>query len=547
MTAAPAAPKPKTSVKETITQIAIAFAMAFVFRGFVIEAFLIPTGSMAPTLNGANIRMQSAQSGYRWNTNPRDSGPGGEPLPIQGGASTPGYSQIPPLKVHDPMTGEEITRSAVPLSWGDRIFVMKYLYSLFDPARYDVIVFKSPLDPSINLIKRLIGLPGEEIALIDGDVFARKSSPDDAKVPNSWTLPGWVCQRKPERAQRAMWQLVFDSRYTPLNPIRNGSRWFESPWVGSGSDAKSWQIENTPDYRYAGTAPATLSWNTLARPIRDYYAYDETAPGTPNASFPVSDLRLSTGVRPDSANLTVSAVVESRGHEFRADITGAKVTLRLRKAGGEPGNPWTTLGEGTLPEPLTPGKVTNLDFWHVDQSLSLYCEDQLVAEASYNWSPEERIANTFGLTMGQVAADTSCFMPSIAHYPTPQARFEFSGGGFTLYRTALSRDIHYQAAVYHGDAAHPHSLNGQAARATHPSSPCFLSPDQFFVCGDNSPLSYDARLWDAPSPYVAPLDPALGVVNRDLLIGKAFFVYFPAPYRRFSLPVPDFGDMRFIW
>ena len=41
---------PPAQIKETITSIIIAFAMAFVFRGFVIEAFVIPTGSMAPTL-----------------------------------------------------------------------------------------------------------------------------------------------------------------------------------------------------------------------------------------------------------------------------------------------------------------------------------------------------------------------------------------------------------------------------------------------------------------------------------------------------------------
>ena len=130
----------------------------------------------------------------------------------------------------------------------------------------------------------------------------------------------------------------------------------------------------------------------------------------------------------------------------------------------------------------------------------------------------------------------------------PRARFEFSGGGFTLYRVALSRDIYYQPAYYQStnDAALPHSKAGQPAMGTHPSNTITLNKDQFFVCGDNSPQSLDARLWDKPHPWVAEIDPTTGVVNRDLVIGKAFFVYFPAPKRRGSMPVPDFGSMRFI-
>ena len=84
------------------------------------------------------------------------------------------------------------------------------------------------------------------------------------------------------------------------------------------------------------------------------------------------------------------------------------------------------------------------------------------------------------------------------------------------------------------------------AFGTHPTSTITTNGDQFFVCGDNSPESLDARLWDAPNPWVAQIDPATGVVNRDLLIGKTFFVYFPAPYKNFGVPVPVSGSMRFI-
>ena len=69
-----------------------------------------------------------------------------------------------------------------------------------------------------------------------------------------------------------------------------------------------------------------------------------------------------------------------------------------------------------------------------------------------------------------------------------------------------------------------------------------LGPDQFFVLGDNSPASSDARLW-----------PGQHYVDRELLVGKALFVYLPHPLRLFipftdvSLGViPNLGEMGFI-
>ena len=72
---------------------------------------------------------------------------------------------------------------------GDRLFVTKYSYgyskhsfpfspSIFKdrifykpPKRGDVIVFKTPADNRTDYIKRLIGLPGDTVQFIDGDVY----------------------------------------------------------------------------------------------------------------------------------------------------------------------------------------------------------------------------------------------------------------------------------------------------------------------------------------------------------------------------------------
>src|SRR5438067_1059753 len=46
------APKRADNWRETIESIVVAFVLAFLFRTFEAEAFVIPTGSMAPTLYG---------------------------------------------------------------------------------------------------------------------------------------------------------------------------------------------------------------------------------------------------------------------------------------------------------------------------------------------------------------------------------------------------------------------------------------------------------------------------------------------------------------
>ncbi|HUS59221.1 MAG TPA: signal peptidase I [Planctomycetota bacterium] len=52
----------------------------------------------------------------------------------------------------------------------DRILVNKLKLSVSEPQRWDVLVFKDPRNPSRNLIKRLVGLPGETLQIIDGDI-----------------------------------------------------------------------------------------------------------------------------------------------------------------------------------------------------------------------------------------------------------------------------------------------------------------------------------------------------------------------------------------
>ena len=52
------------AIRETIESIVVAFVLAFLFRTFEAEAFVIPTGSMAPTLMGKHKDLTCPECGY---------------------------------------------------------------------------------------------------------------------------------------------------------------------------------------------------------------------------------------------------------------------------------------------------------------------------------------------------------------------------------------------------------------------------------------------------------------------------------------------------
>jgi signal peptidase I len=53
----------------------------------------------------------------------------------------------------------------------DRILVAKFAYRLGSPHRGDVIVFRYPLNPQRDFVKRVMGLPGDRVRLRDGVVY----------------------------------------------------------------------------------------------------------------------------------------------------------------------------------------------------------------------------------------------------------------------------------------------------------------------------------------------------------------------------------------
>ena len=101
----------------------IIVVVVFSFRSVFFEPFKIPTGSMIPTLNiGDFILVNKFSYGFK-----------------------------------------------VPFSdmFWDPIYITKFT----EPERGDVVVFKYPKEPSLNYIKRLVGLPGDKIELYNKQLF----------------------------------------------------------------------------------------------------------------------------------------------------------------------------------------------------------------------------------------------------------------------------------------------------------------------------------------------------------------------------------------
>lgn len=74
---------------------------------------------------------------------------------------------------------------------GEYLIANKLVYHLRDPQRGEVIIFRSPKQPNSDLIKRVIGLPGDEIRIIDGTVYVNETALNEPYVNEapSYNLP----------------------------------------------------------------------------------------------------------------------------------------------------------------------------------------------------------------------------------------------------------------------------------------------------------------------------------------------------------------------
>ena len=83
------------------------------------------------------------------------------------------------------------SESMVPtLMVGDRVFVNKFVYRFHEPQRGDIVVFKSTENGNEDLIKRVIGLPGDNVALYGGDVYVNFNRLEEPYLKEAYTASG---------------------------------------------------------------------------------------------------------------------------------------------------------------------------------------------------------------------------------------------------------------------------------------------------------------------------------------------------------------------
>lgn len=69
----------------------------------------------------------------------------------------------------------------------ERIFVNKFVYRLEPIQRGDIVVFRYPRDPSKSYIKRVIGVAGDHIQIVDGQVYVNGQRLDEDYVPPAYS------------------------------------------------------------------------------------------------------------------------------------------------------------------------------------------------------------------------------------------------------------------------------------------------------------------------------------------------------------------------
>lgn len=147
---------------------------------------------------------------------------------------------------------------------GDYIFTSKVTYKMRAYHRGDVVVFKSPHNPDIEYIKRIIGVPGDVVMVKDSEVFVngrQLAEPYIAAKTNLWE-GGFSKNGEGTKVEEGMLFVMGDNR-----PRSSDSREF-------GPIAQS-SIIGQVFYRYF--PPSKVG--TIANPFpADFQSYVKTLP-----------------------------------------------------------------------------------------------------------------------------------------------------------------------------------------------------------------------------------------------------------------------------
>jgi len=560
------------AVREIVESVVVAFMLAFLFRTFEAEAFVIPTGSMAPTLMGRHKEVQCPKCHYWYQASASDEVDPNTNVPRGPDAQIVGCT-CPMCRY--PMNLDQLARERkkkieheFPSFKGDRILVGKFCYQFREPERWDVAVFKYPGGAKTNFIKRLVGLPGETIQIYHGDIFVKRGRGN------------FGIARKPPHKLLAMLQPVYDNDYVLPEILELGwpARW--QPWLSAnGSSAGAW---TTQDYRcfeadgraagetwlrYQHVVPSPEQWKYLENGelpadakrqlISDFAAYNTSRPKRQDPDLDsaglhwVGDLAVqcTLEVLSDSGQAVLEPVEAGWRMQCRIDVASGKATLAIEHE--DPRRQAQTIdGKEYRPTAQTavrgPGSY-RIMFSNCDDQLRLWVQGSLVQFGSGDAATCYAPLNNSHPQDGSFASDLS------------PVGIGSQGTVLRISELKILRDIYYIA-----EKSSRFSTNGLLTDFEQIQFPYVvlsdpsrwdafdkmhrvefpLGEDQFLALGDNSPKSKDGRLWEQ--------DGFEYYVKRKLLIGKALFIYWPHSWNKLpgtNVPFPLFPNvarMRFV-
>ncbi len=527
-----AAEKPKETFRDMVDQIAVAIILAILIRGFDAEAFVIPTGSMAPTLKGRHKEITCPQCSHVYTVNSSDD--------------AEAYLIRRPEERKEEAAICDNCRYLTPIGFepsfkGDRILVMKFPYEFptlpgaGGPNRWDVVVFHYPEKPAeTNYIKRLVGMPDEDLRIQRGNVWIRPAGSNDA----------FRIARKPLSRQRAMAIMVNDDSHRPalLKGKPEWARWKTAKGFSEKSEG-TFVVEGDGELRYSNLIPDPEQWAAIARQtslprppratlITDFYSYNSNTINDrrdPTVAWEqtdwVGDLMVNMDLKVEKNEGTVTLELVEAGVQNRCEIdlkTGMAVMFHGDAKLGEAQTRMTSRGWYAL------------EFANIDDRLTLTVDG----------------ATPFGDGLEYIDA------PGAASAPTAEdlapVAVTSRGAAVQVSGLVLKRDIYY--TLYPSRPDCPISVQptfGSEARSpfwkvvqqfdilsdparfgplfanVEASEPYTIRPDHFMMMGDNSPRSADSRAWGRGDMSWDPDDRSRWEVPRPLLIGRAFFVYWP--------------------
>lgn len=520
-------------MRETVESIVVAFVLAFLFRTFEAEAFVIPTGSMAPTLFGRHKDLECEQCRFRFQIGASDE-------LDDAGFLRPGRrvrsARCPNCRYENDVTN-------LPVFKGDRILVNKFPYELGLPDRWDVVVFKYPEGPATNYIKRLVGLPNESIKIFRGDVYRRTGPGEDVEI----------LRKQDPSKQRALQIMVYDYNF-PEQPLIDAGwprRWAgmdygsEDTGIGGWNDAETgWRPDDRRHafdlsladsrqrqwLRYRHIVPDPTVWRMLEegkelrvpQPSRilDYCGYNTYTHQKPEFPYDygsnwVGDLTINCQIDireiGENAELLLELVEGPRWYRCRFDLTQQQVELCYidRLLSREPANEQNEAEMeqvlATADAPINGTGTYSISFANVDNRLSVWVNNRLIPfEGRGEYDPPALLDDTeqdlvpVGIAVRGIDGSVSDLKLQRDIY----YRAEFADPQFAFDEDPLTREDHSDLLSDTGWLE--------------------LSEDEFLVLGDNSPRSKDSRLWGntrrAERRHAVP---------ASALIGKAFYIYWP--------------------